>query len=702
MKNYVQLVLLVHAVTWFSILLDIPMSKQAFGFLFLTFIPGYVILRALRIQSKKADTILLSVGLSLTVVMLIGLAMSTLSPFIGLADPLTLFPLLLVVSFVTLCILLLGCRSDLTSTDRQFTGKLGARTTFSALLFVIPVLGIVGAVYDNVFILLIMIIVIAAFYAFGCHSKIAPTKYQLLIVLVISLALVFHTLLISKYIMGEDIHVETYVFRQTQIRGAWVSPGVGVDSDIARFESVLSVTILPTVYSGILGFGIETIFKILFPLLFSLVPLVLFRIYETQTNKTVAFLSVLFFMASNTFFGEEPLTLARQMIAELLMVLSIFLIFEKSIAIDRKRILLIILGAGLIVSHYALAYLYIFLIILCFVVLRKWRVKDVLSPALILLLFSMTFGWYVYVSDAPLVKVSNDIKRIENNFINDISSPAARSSQVATLVSTPTTIVSVVNRIVFLATIFLIVIGVTELVLRQRKSDIDSKFRLMSLAALVIMIACVTLPDIAGTFNLSRFFGMTMIFLAPFFVLGGQTILKWTGKVISPISSKRPGFHQLANNGMLGLQLISVLLVASFLFNIGFVEHVTGVYPQSWTLDKDQRRMSNDMGIRSSYYTEILVDQDVASTKWLSTHLDDNGIVYSGALAGIWFSYGQLSPDRQRNIYDFNGTQEGSYAYLSYANTVAGLLNNTEVSPALTSSNKIYTNGASEVFSTAG
>jgi uncharacterized membrane protein len=547
-----------------------------------------------------------------------------------------------------------------------------------------------------------MIVVMAVFYLFGHSSRIAPTKYHLLIILVISLALIFHTSLISKYIMGEDIHIEVYVFRQTQIRGYWVSPGVGVDTDISRFESVLSITILPTVYSAVLDFGMETIFKILFPLALALVPLVLYRIYETQTNKTIAFLSVLFFMGSTPFFSMETVTLARQMIAELLMVLSIFLLFEKNIPTERKRILLTILGAGLILSHYALAYLYVFLVILSFMVLRKWRSKDVLSAALVLLLFSMTFGWYVYVSDAPLLKVSDDIKRIENNFMNDILRPAARSSQVATLISPPSTIVSVINRIVSLATIFLIVIGVVALVLKGRKSDLDSKYRLMSLAALVIMIACVGIPNLAGTFNFARFYGMATMFLAPFFVLGGQTILTWTKRAISPLSTKISRLRSLTNSRMLGLQLISILLVASFLFNTGFVEHVTGVYPQSSALDKDEKRMSKDISIRASYYGEVPVEQDVISTKWLSKHLDERGTVFGALSSGTWYSYGLLSPDRQGSIYAFSGTQSGSYAYLTYGNTVGGLLNNTEMSPALTSSNKIYTDGASEIYSTAG
>lgn len=701
MRKYVQFILFVQVVTWFSILLDISILRQVFGLLLLSCIPGYVILKALRIKSQKTDMLVLSVGLSLTVLMFVGLMMSTLSPLVGLANSLSLFPLMLVISLFVSCTLLIGCRPDIVGTDPEINEKLGI-TVFHVLLFVIPALGIVGAVYDNVFILLVMLLVIAAFYAFGYSSRIVPLKYQLLIVLVISLALIFHTVLISKYVMGEDINIEVYVYRQTQIRGYWVSPGVGVDNVFARFESVLSITILPTVYSATLGFGIETIFKILFPLFFSLVPLALYRMYETQTSKTAAFMSALFFMASSTFFGVEPLTLARQMVGELLMVLLLFLLLEKHIPIARKRILLIILGAGLIVSHYALAYLFIFMVFLSFLILRKWRSRDVLNAYLVLLLFSMTFGWYVYVSDAPLLKVADDIIRVKNNFISDVASPMARSEKVAALVSTPATIISVINRAVFLASIFLIFVGVVYLVLKGRKSELDSKFRVMSFVALIIMISCVVLPNVAKSFNLTRFFGMALIFLAPFFVLGGQTLLNWTNRVISPLSAKVLRLRRLTNNMMLGLQLISILLVASFLFNTGFVEHVTGVYPQSWALDKDQKRVSEDMGMRTYYYAETIVEQDVASIMWLSKHADEHGNVYYGALSGVWYSYCLLSPDRLTSIYAFNGTQHDSYAYISYANTVGGLLNNTEMSPALTSSNKIYTDGGSEIYSDAG
>jgi len=698
MKNYLLSVLLIHFVTLLSIVLNISVLRQVFGCIYLTFVPGYVILKALRVDNNKIDTILLSVGVSLSFLMLVGVAMCALFPLFGFARPLSLFPLVLVISGAVLCILLIGCRHDVTQNESSSASRLPTFNAFWMLLFAIPILGIVGAVYDNVFVLLAMIIAMAFLCLFGFSSRIVPVKYHILLVLVISTALVLHTVLITRYIMGEDIHVEVYVFKQTLTHGIWASPGVGVDTDIARLASVLSVTILPTIYSIFLSSDTETIFKIIIPLLFSLVPLVLYRIYGLQTGKTIALLSTLFFMSSKiTFFGMEPLTLARQEIAEILFVLSIFLLAAKSIPIQKRRLLLIIIGAGLIVSHYALAYLYILLIILSFILSRRWRSRDVLNASLILLLFAMTFAWYVYVSDAPLLKISDDIARIRNNFMTDLYKPAARSAQVATLASSPPTIVSVFNRVVTLAQYLFILVGIAGLILRREKAGFDAKYRIMSIVAMLILVFSLVIPDLAGAFNLTRVIAITMIFLAPFFVLGGATLFSSIGKVVSSFNTTRLKHLRLARYKNISIMLVSIVLVASFLFSTGFIEHITGVYPESWSLDKDLKKTSNDPGIRASYYTEITQEQDIASSVWLSKHGAIGNFIY-GASHGQWLSYAQLDIYRFAPLYSFLEAKAGDYAYLGYAYTIGGLaLNETEVSSMLNPSDMIYSNGAGEV-----
>ena len=73
--------------------INIPIITQLIGFVYLTFIPGYLILRILRIhQMGSIKSLLFAVGLSLLSVMFIGFLANMILPFIGISSPLTIFP----------------------------------------------------------------------------------------------------------------------------------------------------------------------------------------------------------------------------------------------------------------------------------------------------------------------------------------------------------------------------------------------------------------------------------------------------------------------------------------------------------------------------------------------------------------------------------------------------------------------------------
>ena len=52
---------------------------------------------------------------------------------------------------------------------------------------------------------------------------------------------------------------------------------------------MLSVTILPVIYAIILNMDLGSFYKVIFPILFSLVPLVMFVVVSHQTTKEVRF-----------------------------------------------------------------------------------------------------------------------------------------------------------------------------------------------------------------------------------------------------------------------------------------------------------------------------------------------------------------------------------------------------------------------------
>jgi uncharacterized membrane protein len=711
MKEYVKALLIAHFLIYVSIGFDISIARQVFCFLYLTFVPGFLILKVLKFQSKKVDVFLFSVGLSVASLMFLALIMGELASIFGYSTPLSVTPLVVTISGFTLAVLFIGCRQDFWESDNSsFLSLLNReRIPFKAVfLILLPALSIVGAMSDNVFLLLAMIVGVALLYGVSISSR-ASVRLYVLIIFMISLALLFHTTFISKYLVGWDIHLENYVFKTTESEGSWSSPGVGVYTDVARFESVLSITVLPTIYTNE-----EILFKIIYPFIFALVPLALYRVYESQMNKKFALLSVFFFMsASESFFGAEPLSLARQMIGELFLVLSILLIVDKKIPTQKKRILFLIFGAAIVVSHYALSYFYIVLIFFTFIFMRKWREpsssKELVGAVSVLLLFAMTFTWYLYVSDAPLMKLSADVRRIYYNFVTDILNPRARSPQLTTLTSVPSNIVSTIHRIVFYVQNIFIFIGVAELFLKKKKSEFDPRYRFMAILCMLIMLLCLAIPNLATSFQLTRFYAITIIFLAPFFCFGGIAVFNLIKNLAKQSVSQSKMFSYLSHRN-LGIKMVSFVLILSFLFSVGFIDHITGTYPESLSLDKDRRIISNDIGIRTGSYTMYIPDQDVSSAIWLSQHISGATRVYADEDAKyfVLLSYGLIPLNQTYPLLAYATTRQTRYAYLASVNIKERLIVNpsmtnlTDVVPALDFSNKIYSNGASEIYYSPG
>ena len=74
---------------------------------------------------------------------------------------------------------------------------------------------------------------------------------------------------------------------------------------------MLSITMLTTLLSLVTGMSVTWVLKLIIPLLFALVPLGLFRLYEKLTSARIALFGVFFFMVTFSFY-TELLAMARQ------------------------------------------------------------------------------------------------------------------------------------------------------------------------------------------------------------------------------------------------------------------------------------------------------------------------------------------------------------------------------------------------------
>jgi uncharacterized membrane protein len=121
---------------------------------------------------------------------------------------------------------------------------------------------------------------------------------------------------------------------------------------------MLSIVVLAPFYHLVGGIELTWVFKIVYQLIFCLVPLGLYVLYKKQTNDKIACMACMFFMFLVTFFTEMQ-GLARQEIAELFLVLIMLLLMDADLDRRIMSFLVILFGIGLIVSHYGPSHIYL-------------------------------------------------------------------------------------------------------------------------------------------------------------------------------------------------------------------------------------------------------------------------------------------------------------------------------------------------------
>ena len=106
--------------------LDIPVFRQVVGFIFLTFVPGILILRILRVHNISiSEGLVYLVGLSVAFIMFLGFFMNMLYPFFGISKPISVYPLIITISVVVL--ILCACPGLPRYGQRRFAGNSGPK-----------------------------------------------------------------------------------------------------------------------------------------------------------------------------------------------------------------------------------------------------------------------------------------------------------------------------------------------------------------------------------------------------------------------------------------------------------------------------------------------------------------------------------------------------------------------------------------------
>ena len=709
-KRHFLLIMIFLILTNLSILLDLSFLRQITGFLFLTLLPGLLILQILKLDKlESSETVVLSVGLSVFTLMFVGLSINFLYPIIGISRPISIFPLITSINITVILLYLIGYKRNVAIFPFSIHNCGNSlRRIFSPpllLTLLIPLLSLLGALvtryYESSIFSMLLIAVIALVVILVAFNKLIPERLYTLAVFMIGAALILNRTLTSPYLFGSDIHYEYYYHKMVEFNSYW-----NPSAFTSNCNGMLSTVMLPTIYSILLKMDGILVYKTIFPLIFSLVPVALYQVFRKQIGNRCAFLSAFFFMSFYPFFTTMSY-LPRQQIAEFFLGLIVLIIVYREITPLNKSILLVIFITALIVSHYATTYIFLFYLFLTFLSLNFIDTRNAtITVTLVTLSIVMALSWYIHVSRSGAFDTIIHIgDHVYTSIITEMFSSSAIDPNIARAFGVGISklpLLQMIGHYWQIITEILIAIGIVYVILGRGRIKLNREYLLFSLISMVLIIMCIALPYFASSMNMDRIYHLTLFFLSPFCIIGVEAILSMTSRLSKIAFLKH---HQMRH------LVLMIILIPYFLFNTGFVTELV-LRPENFQLGINHME-NNDLNKGSyfnwsSFIASPIPEQDVVSCRWMSNRTGSNPIYADGYRLGEVVGYGLILDARDLIL----PIPENKYIFLGYQNVKERFIqcwdlknvgtsikfDIAEISPPLAERNKIYTNEGSEIY----
>jgi len=512
--------------------------------------------------------------------MVLGLAINTIGLLIKNEHPLS--SVIIIPLFVIIVVIL--CLINKKRVYNWFKSFQPIPKVVIALL-ILPIMTIAGTELmnmtgDNVM-LMIMIPLIVVVPIICMFTKLIPSKYWGFAIWMMSLSVLLHRALISPYLSGTDNIIELICFRITYNNEAWRT----LTNWYSGYNTVLSITVLPAMISRIFFINGMWIFKVVFPVFLSFVPVMVYEIVKTQFKEKVAFLSAFFIMSIYTFFTVTIMS-DKQLIATILLAVFLLMLLDKE-----KWYWLAIIGFGICVSHYATAIMFVGLFIVISLVMRK-KSYIIIS----VLLGIITFAWYKLQGNGI---VANQMSSISQS-VGSVGSKDGMSNEIVRLFTQGTPYLPPVLIGLYVISQIAIIVG---FIIAIFKKMLKLEYAVLSVIFLGLLGLELVLPRLSNIIGLERIYIYCMMILAPFVFVAIYKLKGWI--------------------------FIAVLFISLFfLYNVGFINQLQGkplsdsiaLSPDKtdlplftakeldgakWLLDKQENIYSDNFGQYTFYYLGI-------------------------------------------------------------------------------------------------
>jgi uncharacterized membrane protein len=698
--------------------------RQIVGFVFLTFIPGYTILRILDIHdANSSETVVYSVGLSVATLMFIGFFINLIGPLFGNFRPISTSFVLVWLNVVVLSLLGLAYLRDRDFKDYDIDNtpipEIPKTDLYCVLSYILLVLSLtlVGTYfvnqYSNSSFLMLLLLVIAIAVPILAYRSIKTPGISVtfpILIYTISVALLLHTSLITPYLVGYDVHTEHFIYSEVMENHYWGNSSL----EDSNLNPMLSITILPALFSIVLDLDGNMIFKIVYPLIFSFLPVVLYSVYNKISytkHNIIAFFAVLYVLFIVTYY-TEMIGLARQQIAELFLALVLLVIVSDPVSMKR-RILCTIFLFSMVVSHYAITSLFLILIAsaaLLFELTTRCASKyafisrkglNRFSWWLILLFLIFSYLWYSYSTSNTVLF---DNVYLFENFFNAINTELFVDTRATTLITTRS--ISPINQILkysYLVSQLSIVVGI--LYTLWAKFISKNRIRPSDLYLCLSLVSCgilgVSFVTTNTGMNIHRVYHVASLILAPFCIIGGVFFIR---SIYNRIISKYIPYK--TDCVALCIQVLAVILSIFLLLNSGVINEVARDTPSSISLSQEAIKISGDPGaVLTLYYGKMYTtDYDISGIQWLKINRIVNAPIYTDCTLNF-LAYGMITGSQkiQRinpldNSYIFLGELTTRYNLVAPLNKSEAPLDLNSFAEFFFNRNKVYTNGNAGVL----
>lgn len=618
------------------IYLDVSFLREIFGFIFLTVLPGLLIVSILRLDKLNfTEKFVLSWGISIAFVTLLGLLINTIVLFSGHTNVLSLNVLLFSFNSV---IIVLTVANYFYNKDRSYKlpslsfNKLEwAIIIFSFYLVLMSIAGVIllEKTGNNIILMLLFLIIPLYVCIITIFRDKFPKRLYPLVIFLIGLSILLIMCLRSSHIMGVDIHVEYSIFHNTLINNYWK---ISQHPTIA--DACITISLLPAIYQKILSVDPEMLFKFLFVFLFSISTVLIYLISNKYVKKEYAFIAAFFFMSQLSFFTAE--TNPRTNLAILFVMMGLLVFFNERMTLPKKRSLFILFLVACVLSHYSTTYIFFIILLLGLLVnylskrvnkiSKSYSIETLTTTNLIVLFFSIMFLWYAQITQEAFGSGVGFFKQTFSNIFVNFFISESRGTQVQALAGQGLLQKAISAQVEFFFTwLILGCIGLGILgvfIYRKRilftenpkismlKRNIDFEFFVMAFVSTILLGAMVVLPYVAEGYSMDRLYLLTSTFLSIFFVLGASII----PNILEKLKNLKIGRNilQISNSSSnKPLYIMLLILVPYFLCVSGFTYNILG----------ENKSVLSNSNV-DSYYESYITDGESFGANWLGQYKD--------------------------------------------------------------------------------